>query len=175
MAKTSTEKVTPGEGGGVPKGHTVPMEKNMFYTAFEPKTRNRFLVHMYNPKTKEHLIEPFLIKYIDRPGFTMWYGKKHWHTIKLRIYESIVPQYVLFRCLGAGVFNLQVDELGPVGDVVETWCVPEARFKEVKATPLDWSNSGDVSEVLCELDWIRIVVRRPDGSEFYIENKEKKE
>jgi hypothetical protein len=172
MAKTSTEKVTPAEGGGVPKGKTVPLEKNMFYTVFEPKTQNRFLVHLYDPKTKEHLVEPFLIKYIDRPSFTRYNGKRNWHTIRLRIYESIVPQYVLFRCLGAGVFNLQVDELGPVGDVVETWCAPEARFKEVKSTPLDWSNSGDIAEVQCELDWTRIVVRRPDGSEFYIEKKD---
>ncbi len=174
MSDKSTKKVTPAEGGGVPKGqeHNVRLEKEMFYTAFEPKVRNRFLVHIYHPKTKEHLIEPFLIKYIDRPSFTRLNGKKCWRPIKLRMYESIVPQYVLFRCLGAGVFNLQVDELGPVGDVVETWCAPEAKFKEVNSTPLDWASSGDVSEVQCELDWLRIVVRRPDGSEFYIENKE---
>lgn len=114
MAKTSTEKVTPCDGGGRPNG-TLVSDKNMFYTTFEPKTRNRFMVHLYHPKTKEHLIEPFLIKYIDRPSYTRFNGKKHWHTIRLRMYESIVPQYVLFKCLGAGVFNLQVDELGSIG------------------------------------------------------------
>jgi|FAXJ01.1.fsa_nt_gi hypothetical protein len=145
---------------------------SIFHTTWEPKSERRFIVHMTHPKTKAHLIEAYLIKYIDRPGFTMFRGKKLWHTIKMRVYESIMPSHVLFRLLGAGTFNIQVNEMGPVGDVIETWCVPDCHFKEVKATPLDWSQVGNVSEVQCEIDWTEIIVRRTDGSEFKIENKE---
>lgn len=143
-----------------------------FYTMWEPKAGHRFLVHMTHPKTKEYLMDRCLIKSIDRPGFTTYGGKKHWHTIKMRVYESIVPSHVLFRLLGAGRFNIQVDELGPVGDVIETWCIPNCRFKDVRATPLDWSQTGDVMIIQCELDWTEIVILRKDGSEFKIENKE---
>ena len=147
-----------------------------FYTLWEPKTNNRFLVHMTHPKTKEYLIERRLIKSIDRPGFTRWNGKKRWYPIKMYVYESIVPSHILFRLLGAGRFNIQVDELGPVGDVIETWCIPDCRFKEVNAIPLDWSQTKDVIKdvmiVQCEIDWTEIIVRRENGSEFKIENKE---
>lgn len=138
----------------------------IFFTHFEPKQPNRFLVHMINEK-KEQLIEPYLIKYIDRPGFTMFGGKKQWHSIKMRLYESIVPQHVLFRLLGAGVFDVQVDELSPVGDVIETWYVPHCRFHEVKAHPLDWASTKEPSEIQCELDWSEIIIKRGD-SEFKI-------
>lgn len=149
---------------------STKISNDIFYTMWEPKSPNRFLVHMINEKTKEHIIEPYLIKYIDRPGFTDYKGEKHWHTIKMRFYEPIVPQHVLFRLLGAGVFDIQVDELGPVGDVIETWYMPHCKFHEVRAKPLDWSADAGPSEVQCEVDWDEIIVRKSD-SEFKIRRK----
>jgi len=62
--------------------------------------------------------------------------------MKMRIYEPIVPQNMLFRCIGAGFFNIQVNELGPIGDVVSTWYIPHCRFQAVQSIPLDWSNNN---------------------------------
>lgn len=138
-----------------------------FATMWEPKKANRFLVKLIDEKTKTIIIEPYLIKYIDRPSYTVCGGKKYWHTIRIRIYEPIIPQLILFRCLKAGMFDVQVNELGPVGDVIETWGLPHCKFKEVKGKPLDWTNSNDVLEIECELDWTEIIVKNGD-TEFKI-------
>ena len=160
--KSTTTSVT----GSIPSATTTA---NVFYTTWEPKTPNRFLVYMFNEK-KERIIESYLIKYIDRPGFTRQDGKKVWHPIRMHLYEPIVPGQILFRCLGAGVFDIQVTELGPVGDVIEVWHIPQCRFQEVKASPLNWSEHG-LMEIQCEIDWTEIIVKNGD-SEFKIQRKQ---
>jgi hypothetical protein len=135
---------------------------------WEPKTQNRFMVHIINDK-KKHIIEPYLVKYIDRPGYTMINGEKAWNPIKLRIYEPIVPEHILFRCLGAGTFDVQVHELGPVGDIIEMWHMPQCRFSSVKSKPLNWSDDS-IQEVECDLEWNQIIVKNGD-SEFKIKKK----
>lgn len=143
---------------------TVKLEK-VEQVLFEPKTANRFVVHMIDEK-KKHLIEPHLIKSIDRPGFTTVNGTKQWNPITMRIYEPIVPQHMLFRCIGAGFFNIQVNELGPIGDVVSTWYIPRCRFQAVHSTRFDWGND-DILEIECEIEWDEIIVKNGD-SEFKI-------
>ena len=134
---------------------------------WEPKIANRFTVHITDEITKKHIIEPHLIKYIDRPSFELVDKKYQWHPIKLKIYEPIVPGLVLFRCLGAGIFNIQVNEMGPVGDVIETWVLPHCRFESILANPLDWSSTIDVQTLDCVIDWSEVIVK--DGEhEFKI-------
>jgi hypothetical protein len=177
MKKSSTKKTAPFVVPPRPS-LTQSLEKrvppktkleNVAQVLFEPKTANRFMVHMINEK-KKHLVEPHLIKYIDRPGFTTVNGEKQWNPIKMRIYEPVVPQHMLFRCIGAGVFDIQVNELGPVGDVVSTWYMPQCRFQEVKSGPLDWGSNGDILEIQCEIDWTEIIVKNGD-SEYKIKRK----
>ena len=163
MKKKITEKIVPTTNvtGSISK-IDVPL-----CPIWEPKTPNRFMVHLINDKTKKHVIEPYLIKYIDRPGYMSLYDKKVWTTIKLRIYESTFPGNILFRCLKAGVFDVQVQELGPVGDIIETWMLPHCTFKSVTPQPLNWSDYGNHQELQCELDWTEIIVKNGD-SEFTI-------
>lgn len=135
---------------------------------WEPLTANRFLVYLTDTRSKKLIVESFLIKHIDRPGFTWVDGKKQWNPICLKIYESLAPNNVLFRCLKASIFDVQVNELGPVGDVVETWLLPHCKFASVTPQPLDWARNGDVFELQCELDWNEIIVKDGD-SEFKIQ------
>lgn len=145
---------------------TIPEEA--FYTVFEPRTPNRFLVYIEDENTKKLIIEPFLIKYIDRPRYSLKSDKtKHWYPIKVRFYESIVPSNVYFRLLKAGVFNITVNELGPVGDIVGIWLLPLCRFNSLIPEALDWSSDGKPLEVWAEIDWTEVIVKDSD-SEFKI-------
>ena len=90
--------------------------------------------------------------------------------MKMRIYEPVVPQNMLFRCIGAGFFNIQVNELGPIGDVVSTWYIPHCRFQAVQSIPLDWSNNN-MLEIQCEIEWDEVIVKNGD-SEFKIRRKQ---
>ena len=146
--------------------NTADLAKTLMSPMWEPKTQNRFMVHIINDK-KKHIIEPYLVKYIDRPGYTTVGKERVWNPIKLRIYEPIVPEHTLFRCIGAGAFDIQVHELGPVGDIVETWHIPHCHFSAVKSKPLDWTSNGDHQEIECELEWQEIIVKNGD-SEFKI-------
>jgi hypothetical protein len=119
---------------------------------------------------KKHLIAPHLIKSIDRPGYTTVNGERQWNPMKMRIYEPVVPQNMLFRCIGAGFFNIQVNELGPIGDVVSTWYIPHCRFQAVQSIPLDWSNNN-MLEIQCEIEWDEVIVKNGD-SEFKIRRKQ---
>lgn len=142
--------------------------KEAFYTMFEPRTPNRFLVYIEDEKTKKLVVETFLIKYIDRPRYSLRVDKKkHWYPIRIRFYESIVPTNVYFRLLKAGVFTVTVNELGPVGDVIGVWVLPQCRFNNLAPEALDWSSEGKPLEVWAELDWTEVIVKDGD-SEFKI-------
>ena len=144
--------------------------KEAFYTVFEPRTPNRFIVHIKDEKGKE-IIPHFLIKYIDRPRYFLNSEKKRiWQHVRIRVYESIVPTNIYFRMLGSGVFNVTVEELGPVGDVVGCWSLPLCRWASLTPKALDWSSTGEPLEVWGELDWTDLIVQDGD-SEYKISRR----
>lgn len=146
----------------------ITTSKEAFYTVFEPRTANRFLVYVEDERTKKLIVEPFLVKYIDRPRYSLRVDKqKHWYPIRIRFYESIVPTNVYFNLLRAGIFTVTVHELGPVGDVVGAWVLPQCRFNNLAPEALDWSSDGKPLEVWAELDWTEVIVKDGD-SEFKI-------
>ena len=170
MKKTAIP-LTPAATGSLTPSNIVP-QSLMKLPMWEPKTQNRFMVHIIDNRwgkniPKPYIIEPYLVKYIDRPGFETIDGERVWKPIKLRIYEVIVPGHTLFKCISAGTFDVQVHELGPVGDIIETWHMSDCRFSSVKSNPLDWSSDCELQEVECELDWKEIFVKDGD-SEFKI-------
>lgn len=140
----------------------------IFYKTWEPKSSHRFMVYLTDEKTKKGIIPCFLIKHIDRPRFIYGQGKRNWLPIYIDVYETIEPPNVLFHLLKATVFTVTVNELGPVGDTIETWVLPLCKFQSVMPTSLDWSTeSGTIGIIKAEIDWSEIIVKDGD-SEFKI-------
>ena len=137
----------------------------IFYTAFEPKVKNRFILYVDG-------IPSFVIKKCDRPKITQaskeldhiniktyYTGKTTWGTMTLELYDPIVPsgaqavmEWVRLHhesVTGRDGYqdfykkDLTINVLGPVGDKVEEWTLKGAFITEATFNELDWSNDGD--------------------------------
>lgn len=137
----------------------------VFYTAFEPKTQNRFIMYIDG-------IPAFTIRKTDRPKVSSekktldhinlqryYKGKTTWQDITLELYDPIVPsaaQAVMewFRLCHESVTgrdgymdfykkDLIINILGPVGDKVEEWKLVGAFPINGDFGAVDWSNGGD--------------------------------
>jgi len=141
----------------------------IFYTPFEPKTKNRFIMYIDG-------IPAYLVKTANRPTITFEEivlehinvkryvkGKGAWETLEITLYDPIVPsgaQAVMewVRLHHESVtgrdgysdfykkditFNL----LGPVGDKVEEWTLKGAFITEANFNDLDFANGTDVADI----------------------------
>ena len=138
----------------------------IFYTAFEPKVQNRFIMYLDG-------IPSFLIKKTDRPKITAttkeidhiniqtkYRGKSKWDDIGITLYDPIVPsgaQAVMewIRLHHESVTgrdgysdfykkDVTINVLGPVGDKVEEWTLKGAFISgTTNFGSLDWSNDGE--------------------------------
>jgi hypothetical protein len=137
----------------------------MFFTAFEPKTANRFIMYMDG-------LPAYLIKGVTRPNLTiepvtidhinikrkLRGGKAEWQDITMTLYDPVVPsasqaamewirlshESVTGRNGYADFYkkDLTINLLGPVGDKVEEWTIKGAFCTSVDFGSLDWS-TGD--------------------------------
>lgn len=111
----------------------------IFYTAFEPKLTNRFLVIMGESK-ETSLFPSFVIKSIDRPSYVVGLG---WQPIHVWMYDPITPStaQTAFQMIVKTIplFNTYIKLLGPVGDTVESWILEECKITTVDFGTLDWS------------------------------------
>ena len=134
----------------------------MFFTAFEPKVQNRFTMNIDG-------IPAFLIKAAARPSINnnnividyintkrKLKGKSEWADVSITLYDPIVPsaaqacmewvrlahESVTGRNGYADMYkkDVQINVLGPVGDIVEKW-----DLKGAFPTTVDFNGSG--------LDW----------------------
>lgn len=141
----------------------------IFYTAFEPKVQNRFILYCDG-------IPSFIIKKTDRPKITQaakeldhinirtfYKGKSIWGTITMELYDPIVPsgaqavmEWVRLHhesVTGRDGYSdfykkdLTINVLGPVGDKVEEWTLKGAFITEATFNSLDWSNDGEAMKV----------------------------
>ena len=141
----------------------------IFYTAFEPKVQNRFILYCDG-------IPSFIIKKTDRPKITQaakeldhinirtfYKGKSIWGTIAMELYDPIVPsgaqavmEWVRLHhesVTGRDGYqdfykkDLTVNVLGPVGDKVEEWTLKGAFITEASFNSLDWSNDGEAMKI----------------------------
>src|SRR5258706_5719141 len=132
----------------------------IFYTAFEPMTTNRFIMYIDG-------IPSYLIKKATTPSFDageikldhinvyrMVKGKIKWDDITLEMYSPITPsgaQAVMewARLAHESVTgrdgysdfykkDVKLEILGPVGDVVGEWILKGAFVKNAKFGDLDW-------------------------------------
>lgn len=141
----------------------------IFYTAFEPKVQNRFILYCDG-------IPSFIIKSTDRPKLTQaakeldhmnirtfYKGKSIWGTIAMELYDPIVPsgaqavmEWVRLHhesVTGRDGYqdfykkDLTINVTGPVGDKVEEWTLKGSFITEATFNKLDWSNDGEAMKI----------------------------
>jgi hypothetical protein len=141
----------------------------IMFTAFEPKTQNRFIMYVEG-------IPAYLIDTATRPSITnntvvlnhinvdrKLKGKSTWNDITITLYDPIVPsaaqatmEWVRLHhesVTGRDGYSdfykkdLTFNALGPVGDKVEEWTVKGAFISSVDMGGFDWSNGGDPQKI----------------------------
>lgn len=138
-------------------------QSQIFFTAFEPKVQNRFIMNIDG-------IPAYLIKTAARPTINnnvitldhinlkrKLKGKSEWQDLEITLYDPIVPsgaqavmewvrlahESVTGRNGYADMYkkDVQIQVLGPVGDIVEKWDIKGAFPSSVNfnGAGLDWS------------------------------------
>ena len=147
---------------------------DMFYTNFEPKMKNRFIMEIDG-------IPSYLIKTANRPSIqfsvvTLEHinvkrklkGKGEWQDIEITLYDPIVPsgaqavmewvrlshESITGRDGYADFYKKDIDiyMLGPVGDKIEQWKLKGAFINNAVFNDLDWA-SNDPSEITLTLSY----------------------
>ena len=147
---------------------------DMFYTNFEPKTKNRFIMEIDG-------IPSYLIKTANRPSIQFetitldhinvnrkLKGKGTWQAIDITLFDPIVPsgaqavmewvrlshESLTGRDGYADFYkkDIQCYLLGPVGDKIEQWTLKGAFIQNAVFNDLDWS-SNDVVEITLTLEY----------------------
>jgi hypothetical protein len=146
----------------------------MFYTNFEPKMKNRFIMNIDG-------IDSYLIKTANRPTISFepvtldhinvkrkLKGKGEWQDVEITMYDPIVPsgaqqvmewvrtshESLTGRDGYADFYKKDVNffMLGPVGDKIEQWTLKGAFINSAVFNDLDWS-SNDPSEITLTLSY----------------------
>ena len=136
----------------------------IFYTAFEPKQTNRFIMYMDG-------IPSYLVKGVGAVSLTQSAvalnhinvqryvkGKTIWNTIQFTMYESITPsgaqavmewvrlghESVTGRDGYSDFYKKDItfNVLGPVGDIVSEWIIKGAIITEVNFGDYNWDDDG---------------------------------
>jgi hypothetical protein len=136
----------------------------IFYTAFEPKQSNRFILYMDG-------IPSYLVKGVSAVSLTQTAvalnhinvqryvkGKTIWNTIQFTMYESITPsgaqavmewvrlghESVTGRDGYSDFYKKDItfNVIGPVGDIVSEWIIKGAVITEVNFGDYNWDDDG---------------------------------
>ena len=136
----------------------------IFYTAFEPRMTNRFILYMDG-------IPSYLVKgmgaislsqtavalnHINVQRFVK--GKTKWNTVQFTLYEAITPagsqavmewvrlghESVTGRDGYSDFYKKDItfNGLGPVGDIVNEWVIKGAVITEVNFGDYNWDDDG---------------------------------
>ena len=146
----------------------------MFYTNFEPKMKNRFIMEIGG-------VPSYLIKAGNRPNIqfevvTLEHinlkrklkGKGEWQDLEITLYDPIVPsgaqavmewvrtshESLTGRDGYADFYKKDIDiyMLGPVGDKIENWKLKGAFISNAQFGDLDWQ-SNDPAEITLTLSY----------------------
>ena len=136
----------------------------IFYTAFEPKQSNRFILYMDG-------VPSYLVKGVSAVSLTQTAvalnhinvqryvkGKTIWNTITFTMYESITPsgaqavmewvrlghESVTGRDGYSDFYKKDItfNVIGPVGDIVSEWIIKGAVITEVNFGDYNWDDDG---------------------------------
>jgi len=149
---------------------------DMMFTAFEPKLQNRFIMLIDG-------IPSYLIKKTARPSITFnnitldhintkrkIKGKGTWNPISMDLYDPITPsgaQAVMewVRLSHESVTgrdgysdfykkDINIQTLGPVGDVVEEWKLKGAYCQSANFGDMDWASDAPANiNLMIEMDY----------------------
>ena len=141
----------------------------MFFTPFEPKQANRFILYLEG-------VPAYLIRKASRPSIAMGTvemphinvshkvkGKATWQDIQLELYDPIVPsaaqaamewvrlghESVTGRDGYSDFYkkDLTVNVLGPVGDIVSEWILKGAFIKEATFGDYNWDTENEAKQI----------------------------
>ncbi len=147
---------------------------DMFYTNFEPKMKNRYIMEIDG-------IASYLIKTANRPSISFEVvtldhinvkrklkGKGEWQDIEITLFDPIVPsgaqqvmewvrtshESITGRDGYADFYKKDIDiyMLGPVGDKIENWKLKGAFINNAVFNDLDWA-SNDPSDITLTLSY----------------------
>jgi len=147
---------------------------DMFYTNFEPKMKNRYIMEIDG-------IQSYLIKGANRPSITFetvtldhinvkrnLKGKGTWEPIEITLFDPIVPsgaqqvmewvrlshESLTGRDGYADFYKKDIDiyMLGPLGDKIENWKLKGAFISSANFGDLSWE-SNDVSDITLTLTY----------------------
>lgn len=136
----------------------------IFFTAFEPKVQNRFIMYVDG-------IPAYLIKAISSVGFTQdeiilnhinvyrkVKGKLKWNDLTMTLFDPITPsgaqavmewvrlhhESVTGRDGYSDMYkkDLRIDVLGPVGDIVSEWVIKGAFIKTGEFGEYNWDTDN---------------------------------
>jgi len=145
---------------------TLIPDSDIFFTAFEPKVQNRFIMYMNG-------VPSYIIKKINRPSIEFGdvdihhinmmrklKGKANWGDFTMTLYDPIVPsgaqavmewirishESITGRDGYADFYkkDLQFEVLGPVGDIVEEWVLKGAYVKSAQFGDMDWATDQQI-------------------------------
>jgi hypothetical protein len=145
---------------------TLIPDSDIFFTSFEPKVQNRFIMYMNG-------LPSYIIKKINRPQIDFGdidmhhinvirklKGKANWGDFSMTLYDPIVPsgaqavmewirtshESITGRDGYADFYkrDLQFEVLGPVGDIVEEWLLKGAYIKSAQFGDMDWATDQPV-------------------------------
>jgi hypothetical protein len=149
--------------------------QEMFFTNFEPKMKNRFIMSING-------IDSYLIKAANRPTIQFekvtldhinvkrqLKGKGEWQDITITLYDPIVPsgaqqvmewvrlshESITGRDGYAAFYKKDIDiyMLGPVGDKIEQWKLKGAFIQSANFGELDFSNATDPASIELTLSY----------------------
>ena len=141
----------------------------IFYTAFEPKQQNRFILYVDG-------IPSYQIKGMGAVSLTQGTvqlnhinvaryvkGKTLWNTISMTLFDPITPsgaqacmewvrlhhESVTGRAGYSDFYkkDLTIDVLGPVGDVVSEWIIKGAFIKDGSFADMNWDTDGEAQNI----------------------------
>ena len=136
----------------------------IFFTAFEPKQANRFI--MYVDGIPSYMIKEFGEVKIEQAEVTLNHinvqrkvkGKSTWSDVTMKLYDPITPsgaqavmEWVRLHhesVTGRDGYSdfykkdVTINVLGPVGDVVSEWILKGSYIKDATFDGYDWSDEG---------------------------------
>ena len=145
----------------------------IFFTAFEPKQANRFI--MYVDGIPSYMIKEFGEVKIEQAEVTLNHinvqrkvkGKSTWSDVSMKLYDPITPsgaqavmEWVRLHhesVTGRDGYSdfykkdVTINVLGPVGDVVSEWIIKGAFIKDASFTGYNWDTENQAQTIAVTL------------------------
>ena len=148
----------------------------IFFTAFEPKQQNRFILYMDGVPT--YMVKGLSAIALTQNAITInWFntyrkikGKQRWGDMSLTMYDPITPsgaqavmewvrlsyESVTGRAGYSDFYkkDIRLEQLGPVGDIIGEWIIKGAFVSDGNFGSHDWSSSDFISiDITVKMDY----------------------